>query len=172
MLVRKLAYYLVFFIIAAFISPTVFADFSRSDYFDWGPYYNNQPLEALPPLELPPEVIPPPATGVLPGNQLYPVETFFDSLRLTFTFDAVGREQLRLTQATERLEEAMTLAAQNRPELAATAAQNYRATLEAVAQNLSNLAQNLTPEVTSLIDQVNQTTAQTAIIAQAQALAL
>ena len=180
MLVRKLAYYLVFFIIAAFISPTVFADFSRSDYFDWGPYYNNQPqvlgitfssLEALPPLELPPEVIPPPATGVLPGNPLYPVETFFDSLRLTFTFDAVGREQLRLTQATERLEEAMTLAAQNRPELAATAAQNYRATLEAVAQNLSNLAQNLTPEVTSLIDQVNQTTAQTAIIAQAQALA-
>ncbi|KKU75017.1 MAG: hypothetical protein UY00_C0053G0005 [Candidatus Wolfebacteria bacterium GW2011_GWA1_47_6] len=31
-----------------------------------------------------------------------PVETFFDAMRLTFTFDAVQREQLRLTQATER----------------------------------------------------------------------
>ena len=180
MLVRKFAYYLVFFIIAAFISPTAFADFSRSDYFDWGPYYNDQPqvlgitfssLEALPPPNLPPEVIPSPATGILPGNPLYPVETFFDAMRLTFTFDAVQREQLRLTQATERFQEAVTLASQNQPELAAAAAQNYRATLEAVAQNLSNLAQNLTPEVTSLIDQVNQTTAQTAIIAQTQALA-
>lgn len=177
----KPARYLLLFSLVGFVfARPVAADFSRSDYFDWGPYYDSQPqrilgitfssLEELPAPSLPPEIIPAPATGILPGNPLYPAETFFDAVRLTFTFDAVAREQFRLTQATERLEEAMTLAAQNQPQLAAIAAQNYRATLEQVAQNLSSLAQNLTPEVTSLIDRVNQTTAQTTVIAQAQAL--
>lgn len=171
----KPARYLLFFcLIGLVFARPVAADFSHSDYFDWGPYYSSQPsqvlgitfssLESLPPPQLPPEVVPAPATGILPGNPLYPAETFFDAVRLTFTFDAVAREQFRLTQATERLEEAVTLVAQNQPQLAAIAAQNYRATLEQVAQNL-------TPQMTDLIDQVNQTAAATAIVAQAQALA-
>ena len=105
-----------------------------ASYYDWGPYYN-QPqvlgftfssLEQLPPIEIPQDISLPTATGILPGNPLHFFETIAENAQLTFTFNPIQKEELRLSFASERLSEAKTLIDQGNYQAAQTATTSYQ----------------------------------------------
>ena len=147
----------------------------RSDYYDWGSYY--QPVgqvlgitfsshEGLPPPPLSPDLLPPPATGILPGDFFAPAESWAESLQLTFTFNSLAREQLRLQFASERLAEAQTLITQQRFTDAAIAVSAYRNSMQTLASNVQNLAQTDSEQATQLLQQVETTVANQTVVAQ------
>jgi len=170
---RHLPSFVLFAWLAAVLPSLTVA--SRFDYYDWGPYYqpSSQVLgvtfssgEGLPPPPLSPDLLPPPATGILPGDLLAPAEFWAESLQLTFTFDALAREQLRLQFASERIAEAQTLVEQQRFSDAALAISGYRDTMQTLASNLQDLARTASDKVTQLLQQVETTAADQAVVAQ------
>ncbi|MDP2720162.1 MAG: DUF5667 domain-containing protein [Dehalococcoidia bacterium] len=149
---------------------------SRSDYFDFGPYYQPQvlglslsSLEHLPPLNIPTDIMPPVATGVLPDSPLYNFERLIENAQLTFTFDPVAKEQVRLGFAQERLAEAKTLIDAGKTESGATALADYRETITDVAQSLPGLA-GKGSAAQELINKIEETVAAQTVIARSLSL--
>ena len=123
---------LVFF--CAVFHRFVFAASQKSSYYDFGSYYSQNQvlgyyfssLEDLPIPKIPDNLIPGTASGITPGNFLYPFERVAEGLQLTFTFDPVKREELRLEFAEERFSEAKTLTDQGKTEAASQALGDYQ----------------------------------------------
>ncbi|OGH34455.1 MAG: hypothetical protein A3A47_00685 [Candidatus Levybacteria bacterium RIFCSPLOWO2_01_FULL_37_20] len=157
-----------------FIQRTAFA--SRSKYFDFGPYYNKpyvlgvslSVLENLPAITIPKEIVPPKATGILPGNPLHGLETFAENIQLGFTFDPVKKEELRLNFAEERVAEAKTLLEEGKTEAAKEAMYEYDNHISTLTDNISHLSpeQKKSPENLTLINKAEEAAASHAILAQ------
>jgi len=152
------------------------ASASRSDYFDYGPYY--QPpvlglslssLEHLPALSVPDGIMPPAATGILPDSPFYNFERIVENAQLTFTFDPVAKEQARLGFAGERLAEAKTLIESGKTESGVSALADYRETMADVAAHLSGLAAG-GPAAQEFINKVEETVAAQAVVATSLSL--
>ncbi|MBI4029393.1 MAG: hypothetical protein HY376_03430 [Candidatus Blackburnbacteria bacterium] len=142
---------LAFFIVATFLvgvfwSPPSVSATSRKQFFDFGPYYNQAQvlglsfsvLENLPVPQIPPEIVPAKATGILAGSPFYPLEKVVENIQLTFTFDPVAKENLRIGFAEERLSEAKTLLERGKTEAVASALTDYSQTVRTITQNLSS----------------------------------
>ncbi|MDO8570747.1 MAG: DUF5667 domain-containing protein [Candidatus Daviesbacteria bacterium] len=119
---------------------------SKSDYYDFGPYYN-QPqvlgfsfssLENLPVPKIPDNLALQKATGFTPGSFFYPFDRIAENVQLTFTFDPAKKEELRLDIAQERLVEAKTLQDAGKTEAAAQAFNDYNKTLRDVSRKIVN----------------------------------
>lgn len=118
---------------------------SRSQYFDFGPYYQKggvlgfsfSSLENLPAPQIPDSIVPSKAEGILPGSFFYPFERLWENTQVLFSPDPVNREELWLKIASERLAEGKTLMEQGKTEAAATALSDYNKTMSSVAQNVS-----------------------------------
>ncbi|MDP3724507.1 MAG: DUF5667 domain-containing protein, partial [bacterium] len=152
---------------------------TNGSYYDWGPYYQSQQvlglsfssLEHLPTPTLPAEVSIPPATGIFPGNPLSPFEHFIENTQLTFTFDPVAKEELRLSIAEERLSEAKTLTDQGQHQYAAEAAVAYRQTMRTVSENLQTLATTNPDAAATLSTVVENAAVAHAVVAESIVLA-
>lgn len=171
----------VFIFLFAFILAAVPASASPlSSYYDWGSYYNSigkqvlgisfSSLEKLPTPEIPQNVMPPKAQGILPGNPLYNFELFTENIQLALTFNPIQREEQRLAFASERLSEIKTLADQGKSDLANDAAVIYKNTMENIAQNIETLSSQKTPGSETLLTKVENTAASHAVVAQSLAL--
>ncbi|MBI2007081.1 MAG: hypothetical protein HYS83_00005, partial [Candidatus Blackburnbacteria bacterium] len=151
---------------------------SQKSYYDFGPYYSQthvlgisfSALENLPALKLPDNLVPPPATGILPGSPFYFFEQATENIQLVFTPDPVKKEELRLGFAQERLSEAKTLMEQGKTEAASSAMSDYGKAISAAAQTLSNLAEKNDPSVQTLADKVEEAASAQAVVTQALAL--
>ncbi len=168
--------FLVFFLGVLFPN-SVFA--LSNKYYDFGPYYDAQPkvlgfsfsnLENLPIPQIPDSIIPPTASGVFPGNFFYPLEKAVENIQLTFSFDPVQKEILRLDIASERLSESKTLMEQGKTEAASTALGDYSQAMSALAQSLAVLAGQNNAQAQNLAVKVEETASAQAILAQSFAL--
>lgn len=147
---------------------------AKSSYYDFGPYYNQtkvlgisfSSLENLPVSKIPDNFIPQQATGVMPGNPLYFFKQTAENVQLTFTFNPISKEELRLNIAKERLSEAKTLLEQGNTEAASQAMENYKDNMSTVVQNLSVLVKNNDPAAQSLADKIEDAASINAIVAQ------
>ncbi|MBI4035766.1 hypothetical protein HY383_02365 [Candidatus Daviesbacteria bacterium] len=166
---------LLLVVISVFPQP-LFA--SQKQYFDYGPYYSTSQvlgfsfssLENLPALKVPDNLIPAKASGVLPDSPFYFFEKVAENTQLTFTFDPVKKEQLRVSFAAERLTEAKTLMDQGKTGPASQALNDYSRTLDTLAQNLPAIAQRNDPASQQLLTQVEKVTADQAVAATALSL--
>ncbi len=150
---------------------------SRSDYFDYGPYYTSatkvlgwsfSATEELPQITLPQNLPPLPPAGTTPGNFFYPFERFSENIQLTFTFNPIQKESLRLQLAGERFSEAQTLLSSGNYSQAEIAAVSYHDTLDTFSQNLSSLSQN--PSAQNLFQQAEAAAAAQALVTEAVSL--
>ncbi|MBI4038358.1 hypothetical protein HY384_00190 [Candidatus Daviesbacteria bacterium] len=150
----------------------------NNKYYDFGPYYGREQvlgfsfsnLEKLPVPQIPSEITPPPATGILPGSIFYPFEKTFENITLTFTFNPVKKEELRLNIASERLSEAKTLMEKGQTTAASQALDDYSQTLTTLSQNLTSLAQKADAASQELIKKVEQTAASQTVVATSLSL--
>ncbi len=159
--------------------PSAFAS-PLSSYYDWGSYYNSiekqvlgvsfSSLEKLPAPNIPQNIMPPKAQGILPGNPLYGLEIFTENIQLALTFNPIQKESQRLAFASERLSEVKTLADQGKPDLANDAAVIYKNTMEDVSRNIETLSVNKAPGSSDLLTKVESTVASHAVVAQSLAL--
>lgn len=155
---------------------TIFA--SNNKYYDFGPYYGRPQvlgfsfsnLENLPTIQIPAEIIPPPAAGILPNSIFYPFEKLTENIQLTFTFDPVKKETLRLNIASERLSEAKTLMETGQTTAASRALDDYSRTLTVLSQNLAALAQKPDSASQELLSRVEQTAAAQTLVATSLSL--
>lgn len=139
-----------------------------------GPYYQSQQvlgitfssLEELPTFGLPTGVSYPDSPGILPGSLFSPFERFAEGVQLTFTFDPVKREELRLDFAQERLAEAKALTEQGQFQQASNAAFLYQETMATASQNLQNLASTNPSSATQLISSLEEVAASHTAIVQ------
>ncbi|MBI2190186.1 MAG: hypothetical protein HYU49_01445, partial [Candidatus Levybacteria bacterium] len=151
---------------------------AQSKYYDFGPYYQKPQvlgvsfsvLENLPAPTLPDNLIPPPATGLMPDSPFYFLEQTTENIQLLFTPDPVKKEELRLQFASERLSEAKTLMEQGKTEAASQAMNDYGKAISTVAQTLSDLAQKNDPAAQTLATKVEEAASAQAIVTQALAL--
>ncbi|MBI4037015.1 hypothetical protein HY385_01185 [Candidatus Daviesbacteria bacterium] len=139
---------------------------SKSDYYDFGPYYN-QPqvlgfsfssLENLPVPKIPDSLVLQKATGFTSGSFFYPFDRIAENVQLTFTFDPSKKEELRLDIAQERLVEAKTLQDAGKTEAATQAFNDYNQTLQDVSRKIVNA------------DRVEEVVSAQAVITQSMAL--
>src|SRR3989338_11216750 len=88
-------------LLGTFLIPPSALAVQRSSYYDFGLYYN-QPqvlglffssLENLPVPKIPDELVPSPATGILPGSPFYIFEKGIENIQLGFTFDPIQKEE-------------------------------------------------------------------------------
>ncbi|TSC88723.1 MAG: Uncharacterized protein G01um10145_749 [Microgenomates group bacterium Gr01-1014_5] len=160
------------------LSPSQISAAERSSYYDWGPYYNQtkvlgvtfSSLEELPKIEIPANISPPPATGILPGSPFHFLETLTENAQLSFIFDPVKKEEFRLTLASERLSEAKTLVEQGNYQAAESAAAEYRNAMNIVSDNLRALSAQNNPQADALAENVGKLSADHAVVAQSAAL--
>ena len=172
----------VFILVIASTSavPSVFAS-PASSYYDWGSYYNSSTekqvlgvsfssLEKLPTPEIPQNIMPSKAQGILPGNPLYNLELFTENIQLALTFNPIQKATQRLAFASERLSEIKTLADLGKSDLANDAAVIYKNTMEDIAQNIEELSSKKTPGSADLLTKVESAAASHAVVAQSLAL--
>src|SRR3989344_5271980 len=163
----------VFILVIASTSavPSVFAS-PASSYYDWGSYYNSSTekqvlgvsfssLEKLPTPEIPQNIMPSKAQGILPGNPLYNLELFTENIQLALTFNPIQKATQRLAFASERLSEIKTLADLGKSDLANDAAVIYKNTMEDIAQNIEELSSKKTPGSADLLTKVVDATENT-----------
>ncbi|MBI2018911.1 hypothetical protein HYS96_04380 [Candidatus Daviesbacteria bacterium] len=151
---------------------------TSSKYYDFGPYYGGSSvlgfsfsnLENLPVPQIADSLMPPKAGGILPDNPFYALEKVVENVQLTFTFDPVKKEQLRLDIASERLSEAKTLMDQGKTQAASQALDDYGQTLTALSQNLAAIAQRTDPAAQALVNKAEEVSATQAVVTQALSL--
>ncbi len=172
----------VFILIVLFLLavPSVFAS-SLSSYYDWGSYYNSSAgkqvlgvsfssLEKLPTPDIPQNIMPPKAQGILPGNPLYNLEIFTENIQLALIFNPIQKETQRLVLASERLSEIKTLADLGKSDLANDAAVIYKSTMGDLSQNIEALSAKKTPGSADLLIKIENTAVSHAVVAQSLAL--
>ncbi|MFA5854770.1 MAG: DUF5667 domain-containing protein [Candidatus Gracilibacteria bacterium] len=71
---------------------------------------------------------------ILPGNPLYFLKTFRENVQTALAFTASAKTEIMVEQAQNRLDEAQTLIAQNKPELARQTLDAYQETISAVTE--------------------------------------
>ena len=160
------------------LSPPQISAAERSSYYDWGPYYNQtkvlgitfSSLEELPKIEVPANISPTPATGILPGSPFHFLETLTENAQLSFIFDPIKKEEFRLALASERLSEAKTLVEQGNYQAAESAAAEYRNAMNIVSDNLRALSAQNNPQAPTLAGNVEKLSADHAVVAQSSAL--
>ena len=170
---RVLLVVINFFIIALWVifPNSIFA--LSNKYYDFGPYYTKpqvlgfsfSDLDKLPSPQIPDNIIPPQASGILPNSYFYPFEKAVENIQLTFTFDPIKKEVLRLNIASERLSEAKTLMEQGQTTAASKALDDYSQTLTVLSQNLSALAKKDDSSSQELINKVEETAAAQTVLA-------
>lgn len=160
-----------------FLGKPVYA-VSKTSYYDFGPYYSDQrqvlgitlsSLEQLPVIAIPQNVLPPTASGILPGSPLHPFEKLAENVQLAFMTDPVKKEEMRLNIAAERLSEAKTLVEQKQYDQAIDAASSYQDTMEQVVENLETLKKNNVSGVDNLAVRVENAAASNTVAAQSLA---
>ncbi|KKR40955.1 MAG: hypothetical protein UT77_C0017G0010 [Candidatus Daviesbacteria bacterium GW2011_GWC2_40_12] len=164
-------------VVFGFFPVSVYA--SQKQYFDWGPYYQSSQvlgftfsaLEDLPSLKIPDNLNLPKAGGILPDSPFYLLEKVVENTQLTFTFDPVNKEELRLSIAAERLAEAKTLMDQGKIQAASQALGDYGRTINDITQNLTAITKTNTPQSQDLINKVEQAAAAQTVVAAALSLA-
>src|SRR3989344_1988696 len=162
------------FLLGTFLIPPSALAAPRSSYYDFGLYYN-QPqvlglffssLENLPIPKIPDELVPSPATGILPGSPLDVLEKGIENIQLGFNFDPLRKEELRLQFAQERLSEAKTLTDQGKIEAAAQAMDDYGHSVLEIAQTLSRFTEKNDPAAQTLAEKVEARLAAQSIFTQ------
>ncbi|KKS12654.1 MAG: hypothetical protein UU67_C0046G0014, partial [Candidatus Daviesbacteria bacterium GW2011_GWB1_41_5] len=128
------------------ITPQVAFAESKTQYYDFGPYYS-QPqvlgfsfssLENLPVPKIPDSLVLQKDTSTTPGSFFYPFDRIAENVQLTFTFDPAKKEELRLDIAQERLVEAKTLQDADKTEAAVEAFNDYNQILRDVSRKIVN----------------------------------
>ncbi len=164
--------------VCAFFPGFALASSQKSSYYDFGPYYGRSQvlgysfssLENLPVPKIPDNLLPKEAGGITPGSIFYPLERAAENLQLTFTFNPIKKEELRLEFATERFSEAKTLVDQGKTEAASQALSDYQKGIKDIAEALSNLTQQGDSSLSVLVDKVGEVVGSQAIVGQTLSL--
>lgn len=96
-------------------------------------------------------------------SPFYFVKTVQEDLQMTFTFDEVKKEELRLAQAGERLQEIQQLSSTDKPQVISRIADSYQESMEEAAGNLQTLKEE-NKDVQSLLNQVEEETAKHLVV--------
>lgn len=151
---------------------------SRSQYYDFGPYYQKSQvlglsfsaLENLPAPKIPDSIRFPEAEGLLPDSPFYLFEQLAENVQLAVTPDTIKKEDLRLQFAGERLAEARALANAGKSEAASRALADYNRTLSETVGAISRLARENNPNAKVLADRIEENIAAQAVVGQALGL--
>jgi len=97
---------------------------------------------------------------ILPGNPLYFLKTFREDVQTALAFTTSAKTEIMVEQAQNRLDEAQTLIAQNKPELARQTMEVYEDTIATVSEQavVEDLAGNteLSETLAAITDETNK----------------